>query len=115
MTSEEAKPSKKQHTKPCSDCPWTRTSLNGWLGSASVGWWIDIAHSETLVDCHTVSNQQCAGITIYRANVCKLTRDPEILRLPADRKTVFASRVEFVDHHSKSPELDKEYDDNDDC
>jgi hypothetical protein len=55
------------------------------------------------VDCHTVSNQQCAGAAIYRANVCKEPRRQELLRLPADKVKVFAWPTEFWAHHRKNP------------
>lgn len=61
--------------------------------------WIEAVHGEALVDCHTVSNQQCAGSAIYRANVCKSPRRSDVLRLPANTNTVFASMAEFRAHH----------------
>ena len=42
---------------------------------------------------------QCAGAAIYRANVCKSPRDGSLLKLPADRETVFADKSEFWEHH----------------
>lgn len=99
-TYDEAKPAKRQHTSPCSDCPWAQKSLKGWLGNMSVDEWLNAAHGEALIDCHTVSNQQCAGSAIYRANVCKSTHREDVLRLPADRVKVF-SFGEFRAHHEK--------------
>ena len=103
-TAEDAKPAARQHMKPCGDCPWARTALAGWLGNMSVDEWLQAAHGEALIDCHTVSNQQCAGSAIYRANVCKLVRDPSILKLKPDRQLVFASRMEFRAHHEGETE-----------
>lgn len=34
-------------------------------------------------------------------NVCKRPRDPDTLRLPADRDAVFASPVAFAAHHKE--------------
>lgn len=99
-TYREAKPAKKQHTSPCSDCPWARKSLAGWLGANTVDEWLAAAHGDARIDCHTISNQQCAGAAIYRANVCKLVVDPTILRLPADTMRVFSFR-EFRTHHER--------------
>jgi hypothetical protein len=90
-----------QHTVPCTDCPWARKSLVGWLGPNDAEEWVQIAHSDAKVPCHVIDNQQCAGIAIYRKNVCKTPRDPEVLRLPADRETVFATPAEFKAHHEK--------------
>lgn len=106
ITFDEAVPATRQHKRPCSDCPWSRQAFPGWLGSISAEEWVRIAHGESLVDCHTRSGAQCAGIAIYQANVCKSPRDPRILKLPADRKAVFANPQEFCEHHTKKkPEL----------
>lgn len=88
-----------QHKKPCSDCPWSRDSLPGWLGSDTAEDWRAMAHGETKVFCHCISNQQCAGIAIYRANVCKAPRDSSQLKLPSDHKAVFSTPNEFMEHH----------------
>lgn len=102
ITSDEAKPRKAQHTAPCSDCPWARDALNGWLGGASIDDWLRTAHSDTFVPCHTVGNQQCAGLAIYRRNVCKRV-EPPLLALPADTARVFSTPMEFRAHHESSP------------
>lgn len=47
------------------------------------------------------SNQQCAGLAIFRTNICKSPRYRDILTLPQDKTTVFASPAEFIDHHSR--------------
>ena len=99
ISSEEARPAAGQHKKPCSDCPWARTSLPGWLGSASVEEWVAEAHGEGVIECHALTGAQCAGAAIYRTNVCKSPRDPSILLLPADRERVFAAPKEFTSHH----------------
>jgi hypothetical protein len=101
-SSEDAIDAKCQHTSPCSDCPWTRKSLNGWLGSLSADEWVRIAHSDSVVDCHTLRGAQCAGIAVYRRNVAKMAYPPN-LKLEADRVNVFANPMQFVEHHSKVP------------
>jgi hypothetical protein len=88
-----------QHTEPCSDCPWARTALRGWLGGQSVKEWIHIAHSDGIVECHTQLGAQCAGIAIYRKNVAKTPRDPSALRLPGNLLRVFGAPDEFRHHH----------------
>lgn len=103
ISSDEAVPASKPLTQPCSDCPWARTALPGWLGGMSIDEWLQAAHSETLVDCHCTTNQQCAGLAIYRANVLKTPRHPSIQRLPADRDTVFTTPDEFRTHHKTFP------------
>lgn len=108
VTADEATPALRQHTKPCSDCPWSRNALNGWLGSLSPEQWINEARSETLIDCHVHAGAQCAGAAIFRANICKSPRYPNILRLPSDRRAVFAGHQEFLDHHGKKRMSDHE-------
>lgn len=98
ISSDEAVTSDHQHTQPCSDCPFARTALNGWLGGVSIEEWLQRAHSDTVVACHTISNQQCAGLAIYRRNVAKGCWPP-MLKLPADRKKAFATPMEFRAHH----------------
>lgn len=99
ISADEATVATCQHTAPCSDCPWARTSLPGWLGTLSPEEWLALAHGEGSAECHTRHGAQCAGLAIYRRNVCKSTRDPNALRLPADRERVFASPIQFLAHH----------------
>lgn len=61
---------------------------------------MQMAHGESLFKCHTMLPHQCAGSAIYRTNVCKDPRDPQILRLTGDRKLVFSSPTEFLKHHA---------------
>jgi len=61
------------------------------------------AHGETKFECHTLIGAQCAGSAIYRANVVKRCRDKDILALPANRELVFATPVEFLEHHKRMP------------
>jgi hypothetical protein len=89
-----------QHTEPCSDCPMARTALPGWLGGSTPEEYRQLAHSDAIVDCHVITNQQCAGLAIYRTNVCKSARGDN-LKLPRNTEKVFATPMEFVEHHSR--------------
>lgn len=102
ISTEEAVESDHQHTTPCSDCPWRRDSLNGWLGGHTPEEFLRIAHADTTYNCHAVTNQQCAGMAVYRRNTCKSTRPP-MLTLPADHATVFSNRMQFQAHHEAMP------------
>jgi hypothetical protein len=62
------------------------------------------AHGEVIYPCHAKIGPQCAGMAIYRANVCKVPRTDFALRLPSDRIAVFASIKEFTDHHKETTE-----------
>ena len=101
VSSEEAVPCEAQPRKPCSDCPWAKTALPGWLGGFTVDQWIRAAHGEERIDCHTLIGPQCAGAAIYRSNVGKNPRDRGLLLLPKDTETVFASPIEFTKYHKK--------------
>lgn len=102
IASEEAPRGKVQHTQACSDCPMRRDALRGWLGGARPEDYGHLAHSDQVVSCHAVQNTQCAGMAIYRKNVCKSTPAPN-MTLPADRQAVFGSRQEFLAHHRQAP------------
>lgn len=99
--------------KPCSECPWVRTSMRGWLGPATAEQWCEIAHSDLPIACHQTIREtdddghgdwsqmkQCMGAAIFRENVGKLPRDHRILVADApDTELVFAWDNEFIEHH----------------
>src|ERR1700722_749220 len=95
---------KKQITEPCEDCPFARTAIPGWLGSSTPAEYCFAAHQDDLIECHTkiVKDKsypiQCAGASIYRANVSKRCYLP-IIALPKDKEKVFATPIEFLEHH----------------
>ena len=97
----EARPAKTQLTKACSDCPLRRDALQGWLGGYSPEEYAALCHSDEVVECHVHAGSRCAGLAIYRRNVCKW--QPEEHRLERDPKEIFASRAEFIAHHTKGP------------
>lgn len=99
ITCDDAKPAKCQHQSPCSDCPFSRKSLHGWLGGGTVTNWITCVHGEVKLVCHVHVGAQCAGAAIYRANVGKRCRDDSTLRLEKDKEKVFATPMEFTKHH----------------
>lgn len=94
--------------EPCFDCPWRRNAAPGWLGPHTAEEWEQIAHGEAAIACHITLDGdkgwesagvlQCAGVAIYRANVCKQPKDPAVAVLPADKDLVF-SFGEFVEYH----------------
>jgi hypothetical protein len=101
IASDEATPCSTQPKKPCSDCPFARAALPGWLGTMSVKDWERAILGESMIDCHTLIGPQCAGAAILRANICKVPRDKKQLRLEPDEKLVFSDTKEFRDHHTK--------------
>ena len=104
IASGEAGPAGKQIKKPCSDCPWRRDALPGWLGGHTANNFLLAAHGEDRIDCHVHGDVQCAGAAIYRANMCKSPRDRSLLTLRSNPRDVFASPSQFRDHHAR-PQL----------
>lgn len=101
VAGDEARAATSQHHRPCSDCPWRRDSLPGWLNDKPPQWWTDRAHGEDKILCHVHLGAQCAGAAVYRRNAAKQCRDQEILKLPPDHEAVFSNRAQFVEHHSR--------------
>lgn len=103
MTLDEAVPARGQHRRPCSDCPWARASLKGWLGGVDADTWLRAAHGEEQIACHTLTGAQCAGAAVYRANCLKRPRPGSgNITLPADKVRVFATPAEFLAHHAEA-------------
>jgi hypothetical protein len=100
-------PSRVQHTSPCPDCPWARTSFPGWLGPSDATEWLQHAHADHHILCHSYAGPQCAGAAIYRRNVCKRV-DVPLLTLPADKELVFAAPGEFRFHHEPNVPVTRE-------
>ena len=107
-TSDEAVPTTTQPTKPCHDCPFARTAINGWLGGNTKEEWSEMVRGEVEIPCHALKGPQCAGAAIMRGNMCKRPRDRSLLVLPPDRLRVFANTREFEEHHAKTLEKWKE-------
>lgn len=101
ISTSEATPRKQQHTQPCTDCPFARTALRGWLGGCTPEEYLALAHGDEPILCHATGNQQCAGAAVYRANVGKHCRERTALKLAADREEVFATPMEFLEHHER--------------
>lgn len=106
---------KKSLKQPCAECPYRRKSLPGWLGADSPEGFMGTTMADHTMPCHMTVDyerknwratlpdaEQCAGAAIFFANICKLSRDPDRMRLPADRENVFATPMEFVEHHSNT-------------
>lgn len=101
----------KQHTKPCSTCPFRRDCVPGELGGSPVETFIGQAFGAFWIPCHECIDytdphwreqyhaSQCAGVSIYRTNCDPLDRPGALLRLPADTTLVFATPAEFMAHH----------------
>lgn len=105
-SSEEAVTVLKQHDKACADCPFARASLAGWTGRMTSDEWMKAARSDCRIECNTAKGPenehwQCAGASIFRANICKYPRNPDVLVLGSDRRLVFSKEDEFIEHHGR--------------
>ena len=103
----------------CKACPFRRASLPGYLGADNVEGFMESTMADHEMPCHLTVDytdpgwfeklddaQACAGAAIFFRNICKESRDPSRLRLPADRDEVFSNRAEFMEHHKESRTLE---------
>lgn len=104
---------KKDRKKPCKECPFRRdNTLEGsnpggsspfvYVGQSEGPFWLP-CHMEKEYDGKETDPSkvnQCAGAAIYRANIGVAEKMPDqMLSLPEDKETVFASHAEFVAHY----------------
>ena len=106
-------------SSPCGVCPFRRASMPGWLGKATPESFIIEISMERPLPCHPTIDYEdpewlhkwnrqetgriCAGSLVMAANMSKLPRNPKFPRLPVDRKIVFSTPLEFLEHHNKAP------------
>jgi hypothetical protein len=102
---------------PCSECPFRRKSLPGYLGRATPESFLAAAHSGAVsMPCHSEVDyerddweeqqtrvHQCTGHAIYLSNTCKQSESPDVRKLPANRELVFAGPPDFLEHHGGDP------------
>lgn len=105
---------KKGLKQPCRECPYRRESLPGYLGEASPEQFMATTMEDHQMPCHLTVDydredweegldeaEQCAGAAIFFANLCKLSRDRDRMKLPADREQVFSNPQQFLEHHKR--------------
>jgi hypothetical protein len=92
--------------------------MAGWLGEATPESFIIEISMERPLPCHPTINYEdpkwlrkwnnqetgriCAGSLIMAANMCKKPRDPRFPKLPRDTEAVFATHLEFLQHHNEA-------------
>lgn len=105
--------------KPCSDCPFRRASMPGWLGAGSPESFLDCLQRDEPLPCHQTidyddprwlekwnaqqGGSMCGGALIFLANKLQHPRTRGFPTLPSDRVTVFSDSLEFVRHHREAP------------
>ena len=110
---------KRQHRKPCTQCPFRRASIPGFIGGAHPDNFVQMANADVRMPCHLHLPEgvnyeaaqipgtrefrapQCAGRAIYWRNQIKIPRDPSLLVLDGDSETVFCWPQEFIAHHQE--------------
>jgi hypothetical protein len=103
--------------EPCNDCPWRRNAVQGWLGPHDANEWAEAAQSDSAIACHQTiresesweGTKQCRGASIFRANICKMSRDPRVVNSEADHERVFSSPQEFIEYHEGEEGLNDFY------
>jgi len=104
----------KHPAKPCTECPFRRKSLPGYLGSDTPENFMATTLADAPMPCHCTVDYEdenwrekaakaplCAGARIFFANICKLSRDRARPKLERDRENVFANPAEFIAHHKR--------------
>lgn len=101
-------------TIPCENCPFARNIKPGETGGSDSAVYIGQCYGPFLISCHMDPEynpgperrgqfdiMQCAGATIFRANL-GIDYLPETLHsLPVNTELVFGSAAEFLAHHKE--------------
>lgn len=115
MTSSSYRPPTKQ---PCSDCPFRRKAMPGWLGAGSPESFVDCMNRDEPLPCHQTidyddpawlekwstqeSGSMCAGALVFMANKLQRPKAPGFPTMPQDKINVFANTLEFVRYHREA-------------
>lgn len=85
--------------QPCTNCPFRKDSLKGWLGRDRM---TEILDSNSFV-CHKNNNLQCAGHMLINGDNNDFVQIASRLKVETGltgRILVFDSREECISHHS---------------
>lgn len=103
---------KRQHRKPCAECPFGKTAKVKTLGGGDPDTYIGQIYGPFWFPCHLDGNYddkqsdpaevtQCAGAAIFRANLeLDAKMPPALLKAEKDEGRSFTSAEEFVKHHT---------------
>lgn len=101
---------------PCAECPFARHVTPGKLGGSPIEVYIGQAYGPFYLPWHSdyepdsrerfdkggAQVRQCAGAAIFRSNIGVAELMPDGMhQLPKDTEKVFATRGEFIAHHSE--------------
>jgi len=110
-----------KQTKMCSDCPFRKKAMKGWLGPWQPEEIQQMIHGENKYICHSDINkrssvgqsesqideqgQHCVGFLRYRTKVCKTSRDEDQRAHQYKLKEIDDQEVidafQFVAHHTE--------------
>lgn len=104
--------------QPCSDCPFRRKSMPGWLGAGSPESFLDCIQRDEPLPCHQTidyddpawlekwtaqeGGSMCAGALVFMANKLQRPKTRGFPTMPPDKDQVFANSLEFVRHHREA-------------
>ena len=101
----------KPPSKPCCESPFRKKSAPGYFGNDTPDHFLALTMRDHPMPCHTSVDYErpdwrdtlgrarhCAGAATFFANIGKLSRDPERVKLPKSA-TVFATPGDFLKHH----------------
>ena len=86
-------------TKPCSNCPFKKDTLAGWLGKERM---TEILDGENFV-CHKNHKLQCAGFMLIQGDRSIFNRLAKAMRLDtrlSGLEKVFDTKEECIKHHT---------------
>lgn len=110
---------KRQHKKPCGECPFRRVAPAGYLGGNDPAEFAIFSNRDSDLFCHVQVNKrraaakrdgkrvsigkedtaECAGRATMWANQLKTSRDDSVMDVPQDKVAVFTHIGEFIKHH----------------
>lgn len=103
---------------PCAECPFRKTSLNGWLGGLTAKETHDYVLDEADFACHMTRNKsknkmsRCKGSQLFLINHCKLPRKNMVLQKALEQTKKEGHNTDdylgfdFIKHHT-SPVIKK--------
>jgi hypothetical protein len=94
------------HRRPCAECPWRRTSPQGYLGGNDAYVYADLIAVNKAPNCHMNDEAFCVGSLVTANNCCtQLHATPGAmeaqLAIPERRSPdFFAHPSEFFEYHT---------------
>lgn len=98
-------------SRPCSECPWRKEHLSGWLGGYPAEYFADALRANEIHPCHKNDHGPdhpdsllCAGALAVAANSCiqpyRTERAIEAMAAIGRREDCFAHYSLFFKHHT---------------